>query len=90
MSSPAAEASVQPMQYGVTEPSASGEIVRELVELRGRHQSQGLKNLTELPVLRKRLGTLPNVEFVKVAGHAGVPENERCDELARAAITRRT
>jgi ribonuclease HI len=40
--------------------------------------------------LRKRLGTLPNVEFVKVAGHAGVPENERCDELARAAITRRT
>jgi ribonuclease HI len=39
--------------------------------------------------LRKRLAALP-VEFVKVAGHAGVPENERCDELARAAITRRT
>ena len=29
------------------------------------------------------------VRFVKVPGHAGVPENERCDELARAAITRR-
>ncbi len=25
------------------------------------------------------------VEFVWVPGHAGVPENERCDELARAA-----
>ena len=28
-----------------------------------------------------------DVRWVKVAGHAGVPENERCDELARAAIT---
>ena len=39
--------------------------------------------------LRKRLAGFPNLEFVKVAGHAGVPENERCDELARAAIMRR-
>jgi ribonuclease HI len=29
------------------------------------------------------------VEFVKVSGHAGVPENERCDELARDAVTGR-
>jgi ribonuclease HI len=29
------------------------------------------------------------VRMVKVPGHAGVPENERCDELARDAITRR-
>jgi ribonuclease HI len=29
------------------------------------------------------------LKLVKVAGHAGVSENERCDELARAAITRR-
>jgi len=36
--------------------------------------------------MRKRLATLPDVEFVKVSGHAGVPENERCDELARRAI----
>jgi ribonuclease HI len=36
--------------------------------------------------MRKRLAGLPNVEFVKVSGHAGVPENERCDELARNAI----
>lgn len=30
-----------------------------------------------------------DLRFVKVKGHAGVPENERCDELARLAITRR-
>jgi ribonuclease HI len=39
--------------------------------------------------LRRRLATLPHIEFVKVSGHAGVPENERCDELARNAITGR-
>jgi len=30
-----------------------------------------------------------DLRLVKVAGHAGVPENERCDELARAAVERR-
>lgn len=39
--------------------------------------------------LRRRLAGVPRLEFVKVAGHAGVPENERCDALARQAITRR-
>jgi len=39
--------------------------------------------------MRRRLATLPEIEFVKVSGHAGVPENERCDELARNAITGR-
>jgi ribonuclease HI len=39
--------------------------------------------------LRRRLAPL-DVEFVKVSGHAGVPENERCDELARDAITGRS
>jgi ribonuclease HI len=38
--------------------------------------------------LRKRVAAVPNLEFVKVPGHAGVPENERCDELARDAIQR--
>ena len=39
--------------------------------------------------LRKRVAAVPNLEFVKVPGHAGVPENERCDELARVAILQR-
>jgi ribonuclease HI len=39
--------------------------------------------------LRQRLATLPRIEFVKVSGHAGVPENERCDQLAREAISGR-
>jgi ribonuclease HI len=39
--------------------------------------------------LKRRLAPL-DVEFVKVAGHAGVPENERCDELAREAVTGRS
>jgi ribonuclease HI len=38
--------------------------------------------------LKRQLAPL-DVEFVKVAGHAGVPENERCDELARDAVSRR-
>lgn len=36
--------------------------------------------------LRQLLRGFSSVRFVKVAGHAGVPENERCDELARTAI----
>ena len=40
-----------------------------------------------------RLRTLargfPNLRFVKVAGHAGVAENERCDQLAVEAVRRR-
>jgi ribonuclease HI len=36
--------------------------------------------------MRRMLSALPQVHLVKVAGHAGVPENERCDQLAREAI----
>jgi ribonuclease HI len=39
--------------------------------------------------LRVRAKRFPRVEWIKVAGHAGVPENERCDQLAREAIARR-
>jgi ribonuclease HI len=42
-----------------------------------------------IATLKRQLAPL-KVEFVKVAGHAGVPENERCDELARGAITGRS
>jgi ribonuclease HI len=40
--------------------------------------------------IKRRLGGYPRLEFVKVSGHAGVPENERCDALARAAVDRRS
>lgn len=36
--------------------------------------------------IKALLPEFAEVRFVKVAGHAGVPENERCDELARMAI----
>jgi ribonuclease HI len=39
--------------------------------------------------LRKMITLHPQVHLVKVAGHAGVPENERCDQLAREAVLRR-
>jgi ribonuclease HI len=42
-----------------------------------------------IATLKRQLAPL-KVEFVKVAGHAGVPENERCDELAREAVNSRT
>jgi len=52
--------------------------------------SQGWKakaNTELVERLRVRARRFPRLRFVKVAGHAGVPENERCDELARAAVT---
>jgi ribonuclease HI len=39
--------------------------------------------------IRGKLARFSRVGFVKVAGHSGIPENERCDELARTAIERR-
>lgn len=39
--------------------------------------------------LRRAISHYPNLRLVKVAGHAGIPENERCDLLARQAIAMR-
>jgi ribonuclease HI len=39
--------------------------------------------------LRSLTRRFPHLRFVKVKGHAGVPENERCDELARQAVASR-
>ncbi len=39
--------------------------------------------------MKQRLAAFSDVRFVKVPGHAGVIENERCDALARGAITGR-
>ncbi|MBK9037514.1 MAG: ribonuclease HI [Myxococcales bacterium] len=46
-------------------------------------------NVELVAEIRDALARFADVRFVKVPGHAGVPENERCDELARDAIVRR-
>lgn len=47
------------------------------------------KNIELVDELRRLASQFPQLRTVKVAGHAGVPENERCDELANAAIAGR-
>ena len=44
------------------------------------------KNQELVARLRELAAQFKDVRWVKVAGHAGVPENERCDELARMAV----
>jgi ribonuclease HI len=46
-------------------------------------------NVALITRLRERVRRFPHLRFVKVEGHAGVPENERCDALAREAIATR-
>jgi ribonuclease HI len=51
--------------------------------------SQGWKakaNQELVAELRQFLRAYPHLQMVKVEGHAGVPENERCDLLARQAV----
>lgn len=36
--------------------------------------------------IRALVARFPAIHWIKVPGHAGVPENERCDQLAREAI----
>ncbi|HUS66823.1 MAG TPA: ribonuclease H [Kofleriaceae bacterium] len=47
------------------------------------------KNVELVEELRREARGFPRLKLVKVAGHAGVPENERCDQLANAAVIRR-
>lgn len=39
--------------------------------------------------IKERMRNFPRLRFVYVRGHAGIPLNERCDELARAAVSAR-
>lgn len=55
--------------------------------------SQGWKakaNTELVERIRAKAARFPRLRFVKVEGHAGVPENERCDQLAREAVLRRS
>jgi ribonuclease HI len=47
-------------------------------------------NVELIAKIRERIRSRGNVAFVYVPGHAGVPLNERCDELARLAIKTRS
>ncbi|HEY4244226.1 MAG TPA: ribonuclease H [Kofleriaceae bacterium] len=46
-------------------------------------------NVELVAKLRGLTKQFPQLRFVKVAGHAGIPLNERVDELAREAVQRR-
>jgi ribonuclease HI len=46
------------------------------------------KNVELVERLRRQAAAFPHHRFVKVAGHAGVTENERCDQLATQAVAR--
>jgi ribonuclease HI len=47
------------------------------------------KNQDLVQELRAELQRFGDIRFVKVPGHAGVPDNERADELATTAVDRR-
>jgi len=52
-------------------------------------QYKAKKNQELIGRIQKVLATFSDIQLVKVPGHAGVPGNERADELARLAIERR-
>ena len=47
------------------------------------------KNIELIGELRQLMGHFPRLRLIKVPAHSGVPENERCDQLATAALIRR-
>lgn len=47
------------------------------------------KNVDLVAELRRVAAGFPRLKLVKVLGHSGVSENERCDQLATAAAARR-
>jgi ribonuclease HI len=48
------------------------------------------KNVELVDELRALARTFRDLRFVKVAGHAGIALNERVDQLATGAVSRRT
>lgn len=46
------------------------------------------KNRSLIEKIKKQMNSFETLSFIKVAGHAGIPENERADQLAVGAITK--
>lgn len=46
-------------------------------------------NVALIAEIKERMRNFPRLSLVYVRGHAGIPLNERADELARAAVTAR-
>jgi ribonuclease HI len=87
------EALKRPCQVRVTTDSQY--LFRGMTQWIEGWQSKGWKNSRKEEVLNRdlwerllELGRKHRVEWVWVRGHAGHPENERCDQLAREAILR--
>ena len=47
------------------------------------------KNVKLVERIRKKISEFKKIKFIKVKGHAGMPENERADYLATSAIQNR-
>ncbi|MCF8067567.1 MAG: ribonuclease HI [Desulfobacterales bacterium] len=45
------------------------------------------KNRALISDIKKLISKFKDIKFIKVKGHAGIPENERADKLATAAIS---
>ncbi|MHB1397716.1 MAG: ribonuclease HI [Trichloromonadaceae bacterium] len=86
------EALKRPCRVRVTTDSQY--LVKGMTEWIHGWQKKGWKNSKKEEVLNRdlwerllELSRKHQVEWAWVRGHAGHPENERCDELARAAIS---
>ena len=88
------EALKRPCRVRITTDSQY--LVKGMTEWIHGWQKKGWKNSKKEEVLNRdlwerllELSRKHQVEWTWVRGHAGHPENERCDELARAAIASR-
>jgi len=45
------------------------------------------KNQALISTIKKLIAQFKDIKFIKVKGHAGIPENERADKLATSAIS---
>lgn len=85
------EALTKPCKVTVTTDSQY--VVKGMTEWVEGWQTRGWKTANKKPVLNRelwerlvKLDDRHDIQWVWVRGHAGHPENERCDALARLAV----